>query len=169
MIESIKKYEPLVHKLALKMQWMAPEYSSYEDLVQEGKIGLIKALNTYDPSKKTKFLTWAYIQVRGSISTSIKAGRSRERDRAVKNSLGVHLDPDYFFFPENKLQELLSLCSTTLQREAVVYKFGLLGKPELKTSEIAELLGVSPQKVNSLVYAFRKKAGRRLPELSNYL
>lgn len=44
---------------------------SLHDLIQEGNIGLIKAADTYDVNRKTKFSTYAFFLIRGSIIRAI--------------------------------------------------------------------------------------------------
>ena len=44
---------------------------SYEDLIQEGNFGLIKAIEKYDPSIGCKFITYAYLWIRQAIVRSI--------------------------------------------------------------------------------------------------
>lgn len=46
----------LVHHLINRMY---PTYSHDEDLIQAGNLGLVKAANTYDPTKGTLFSTYA--------------------------------------------------------------------------------------------------------------
>jgi RNA polymerase primary sigma factor len=71
-----KAREELVkHMLGLPIQF-AKKYSgcglSFADIVQEGNIGLVKAANAYDPSKKAKFITYAYKSVYWSILAAIR-------------------------------------------------------------------------------------------------
>lgn len=58
----------LVVSIARKYQNMG---LSLPDLVQEGNIGLIKAVDTYDMKRGTKFSTHAFYLIRGSITRAI--------------------------------------------------------------------------------------------------
>jgi len=57
-------YRPLVFWLARKLQ-VAP--SRYQDLVQEGTLALINAVDHYDRNRNTRFITYAYYRVRGAM------------------------------------------------------------------------------------------------------
>jgi RNA polymerase sporulation-specific sigma factor len=62
--ELILGYRALVYWLARKLQ-VAP--SRYPDLVQEGTLALINAVDHYDRDRKIKFITYAYYRVRGAM------------------------------------------------------------------------------------------------------
>ncbi len=62
--ELILGYRALVYWLARKLQ-VAP--SRYPDLVQEGSLALINAVDHYDRDRKIKFITYAYYRVRGAM------------------------------------------------------------------------------------------------------
>ncbi len=62
--ELILGYRSLVFWLARKLQ-VSP--SRFQDLVQEGTIALIKAVDHYDSGRNVKFITYAYYRVRGAM------------------------------------------------------------------------------------------------------
>jgi len=57
----------LVHHVLGKLSAYLPPNLDYEDLVQQGLMGLVEAANLYDVSKEIRFSTYAYIRVRGAI------------------------------------------------------------------------------------------------------
>lgn len=63
--------EPLVHGLA--SAYANP--ALYDDLVQEGFLGLLRAIDRYDPSRGTPFLAFARHFVRGGISHYVRDHR----------------------------------------------------------------------------------------------
>lgn len=72
---------------------------SLEDLYQEGVIGLMKALDKYDPALKNKFSTVAYYWIEQSIGRSVnKTGRlvrspeNRVQDRMNMNKMRANLE-----------------------------------------------------------------------------
>ncbi len=101
----VEKSLPLVKKIASSINANTMGLS-YEDLVQVGSIGLIKAINFFNTSKNTKFQTYVIYFIKGEIrhylrdkGSLIKAPRDvRElfykAGKAIKklNSQGVH-DP----------------------------------------------------------------------------
>ena len=65
--EIVLEHLPLVKKVANKIYKRIPEgVVDFEELVNTGVIGLIKAIDKYD-EKKAKFSTYAYIKIRGEI------------------------------------------------------------------------------------------------------
>ncbi|MFA0889441.1 MAG: sigma-70 family RNA polymerase sigma factor [Synergistales bacterium] len=62
--ELILGYRSLVYWLARKLQ-VAP--SRYPDLVQEGTLALINAVDHYERDRNIKFITYAYYRVRGAM------------------------------------------------------------------------------------------------------
>ena len=69
-----------------------------EDLLQEGMLGLLKAVNTYDESKNTTFKTFAYTCVSSSIKTAVRFD-SKKSNKALNES--VSLAEVYFVETEN--------------------------------------------------------------------
>ncbi len=52
-------------------------YNSFEDLVEVGIIGLIRAIKYYNPAKKAKFSTFAYLCIKSEILRLVYADQRR--------------------------------------------------------------------------------------------
>ena len=78
----IQKYKYISIKLA--SEW-TNSFIEPEDLMQEGMIGLLAAIKSYDESKKISFLSYAYTCVGNSIQTALRKV-NRKKD-FPKNSL----------------------------------------------------------------------------------
>lgn len=63
----IEEYSHLVRIIALKMRGVYQQFGDVEDIVNEGIIALMDAIEKYDTSKNTKFETYASIRIKGSI------------------------------------------------------------------------------------------------------
>lgn len=61
----IEKNMGLVHIVAQRMRHLSRGLMSYEDLISEGVIGLIKALERFDPKRGFKFSSFAVSYIRG--------------------------------------------------------------------------------------------------------
>jgi RNA polymerase sporulation-specific sigma factor len=62
--ELILAYRPMVYWLAKKMK---VQYSVYPDLISEGTVALIKAVDAFDLSRNNRFSTYAYYKIKGSM------------------------------------------------------------------------------------------------------
>ena len=71
-MENILEYENLVNKIAHKYS----SFSNFEDLRQQGMIGLLKALDNYKPSNDTKFSSYAYIWIKGEILEYLRCDKN---------------------------------------------------------------------------------------------
>ena len=62
-----------------------------DDLVQEGSIGLLRAVDGFDPARKIKFLTYAAPFIRNAMTDLVRDAFSRYEQRMVdcENGLGL--------------------------------------------------------------------------------
>ena len=70
--ELIIKYSPLVNYVASKLAGRLPPHILPEDLVGPGVIGLIDAIEKFDPAKKIKFKTYAEFRIRGAMLDELR-------------------------------------------------------------------------------------------------
>lgn len=85
----IKKYKPMVLKKAHAMFLIGGEQ---EDLIQEGMIGLFKAVQGYQPGKNASFSTFANLCVERQMCKAIEiSGRQKHRPLNTYISLSQEL------------------------------------------------------------------------------
>ncbi|QSX07340.1 FliA/WhiG family RNA polymerase sigma factor [Sedimentibacter sp. zth1] len=65
--EIIEKYSYIVKIIAIRIRGMYQQYGDMDDVINEGILALIDAINKFDLSKNTKFETYASIRVKGAI------------------------------------------------------------------------------------------------------
>lgn len=65
-------YYPLVHKISKNIYSKLPSSVEYDDLVSYGSIGLLDAIQKFDPEKGFKFETYASIRINGSILDGLR-------------------------------------------------------------------------------------------------
>ncbi|MDR1915920.1 MAG: sigma-70 family RNA polymerase sigma factor [Synergistaceae bacterium] len=70
----ILAYRPMVFWLAKKFR---VPYNSYPDLIQEGMIGLISAVDNFDLARNNRFITYAYYKVRGRMANFLQRSEAR--------------------------------------------------------------------------------------------
>ncbi len=89
---------PLV-KYTMGRMTLVPDASlDYDDLYQEGVIGLMEACERFDPTKGFKFSSFAYHRIRGQIIDAMRRVRGRsglkQRDYSIDEMLDVWDDGD---------------------------------------------------------------------------
>jgi RNA polymerase sigma factor for flagellar operon FliA len=98
--QMILEHLPLVKFIAARIAGRLPSHVEVDDLVNAGILGLIDAIDKYDPTRKIKFKTYAEFRVRGAIidelrsldwvprSTRQKASRLEKAYAEVEQRLG---------------------------------------------------------------------------------
>jgi RNA polymerase sigma factor for flagellar operon FliA len=85
-------YAPLVKYVAGRVGSGLPAHVEESDLVQYGLLGLMAAIERYDPDRDVKFETYAMARIKGSIIDELRAmdwvprsvrARAREIERAI--------------------------------------------------------------------------------------
>lgn len=155
-------YKGLVYKTA---HLFFLKGGDYYDLSQEGFIGLIKAIKTFNENKNTSFSTFANICIRGQIITAIKKSNSdKYKALNLNNESDEEIDliiKNNYYSPENILlgKELIELLKiylnnnlSFLERQVFLY----LCK-EYTYIEIAILLNEPPKKIDNTIQRIKKK------------
>ncbi|GAB6137632.1 FliA/WhiG family RNA polymerase sigma factor [Halanaerobaculum tunisiense] len=70
--ELIMRYIPLVKHIVSRIMIAIPDKFSFEDLVNYGVLGLIDAMQRFDPGRGIKFSTYAVPRVKGSIYDQLR-------------------------------------------------------------------------------------------------
>lgn len=174
------KYKSMVRKKARAMYLLGGEN---EDLIQEGMIGLIKAVRDFDETQKTSFSSFAELCVSRQMYSAIEASNRKkhlplnsyvslyEDSEQVGEGRSLPLidtiesskenDPEVLYFGKEyteafaeQLKELLS------PLENHVLYLHLMGT-DYRT--IAELLGKSTKSVDNALQRIKTKAQKILP------
>src|ERR1700677_4335002 len=69
----IMEYAPLIKFIAQKIAVRLPSNIELDDLISSGVIGLMDAIEKYDPSRDNKFKTYAEFRIRGAILDELRA------------------------------------------------------------------------------------------------
>lgn len=174
------KYKSMVRKKARAMYLLGGEN---EDLIQEGMIGLIKAVRDFDETQKTSFSSFAELCVSRQMYSAIESSNRKKHlplnsyislyEDSEQEGEGRNLplidtiesskenDPEVLYFGKEyteafaeQLKELLS------PLENHVLYLHLMGT-DYRT--IAELLGKSPKSVDNALQRIKTKAQKILP------
>ncbi len=68
----VEKYTPLVVQIAYSVYKNVPKSVSVDDLISSGNLGLMDAIEKYDPSKGVKFKSYAQNRIRGAILDELR-------------------------------------------------------------------------------------------------
>ena len=71
--EIIVEYAPLIKYIAQKIAARLPANIELDDLISCGVIGLMDAIEKFDPSRDNKFKTYAEFRIRGAILDELRA------------------------------------------------------------------------------------------------
>ncbi|TLS50409.1 RNA polymerase sporulation sigma factor SigE [Paenibacillus antri] len=139
-----------------------------EDLVSIGTIGLIKAVNTFDPEKKIKLATYAsrcieneilmYLRRNSKIRTEVSFDEPLNIDwdgneLLLSDVLGTENDTIYRNIEEQVDRKLLHKALDKLsERERIIMelRFGLQDGEEKTQKDVADLLGISQSYISRL-------------------
>jgi len=100
----ITLYTPLIHKLIFKLGVK----KNKEDYEQSGVIGILKAIETYELDKNSKFSTWVFYKIRQELqlekikSEQVAISRYHKKlNRKTSYELAEFLNNSYETKPEN--------------------------------------------------------------------
>ena len=139
-----------------------------EELISIGTIGLIKAINTFNPDKKIKLATYASRCIENEILMYLRKNSNRKTEISRDEPLNVDgegnelllgdvlgTDGDLVFknlevsVEKQLLAEGLKKLSAR-ERAIVDLRFGLNGSEEKTQKEVADMLGISQSYISRL-------------------
>jgi len=147
---------------AIAMKYIASPLEK-DDLVQEGMIGLLAAVKSYNPEKGAKFATYASICINNSVQTALK---KFSRLKAIPQENLVALEEDILdstfvisaedeYLAKESVSTLTEILYEGLSKfENEVLRLHIMG---CSYSEIAEKLGKNPKAIDNAIQRIRKK------------
>lgn len=83
----IEAYQPLVFKLAMQLHLPRP---GVMDVIQEGTVGLIEAVERFDPTRRVRFSTFAAYRIRGRMLNALgRRGQELSLDQLVSDEVAA--------------------------------------------------------------------------------
>ena len=139
-----------------------------EDLISIGTIGLIKAVETYQPAKNIKLATYASRCIENEILMYLRKNVNRRSEVSLDDPLNTDWDGNELLLSdvlgtesdviEKPLEDdvdrdlLFSAIAKLPERERTIItmRFGLAGGRERTQKEVADLLGISQSYISRL-------------------
>ncbi len=147
-----------------------------EDLISIGTIGLIKAVNTFCPSRNIKLATYSSRCIENEILMYLRKNSQMRNEMSIDEPLNVDWDGNELLLSDilgsdpdivnrgveqEAERDLLLTCISHLsEREQLIMnlRFGIGGNQEHTQKEVADLLGISQSYISRL----EKKIIKRL-------
>lgn len=154
-----------------------------EDLVSIGTIGLIKAVNTFDPHKKIKLATYASRCIENEILMYLRRNNKTRAEVSfdeplnidwdgnellLSDVLGTENDSTYKYVEEEIDKSLLDMAMEHLsEREKIIVelRFGLKDGTEKTQKEVADSLGISQSYISRLEKRIIRKLKKEMRKL----
>ena len=166
----LDKYKPLVRKRANTMYLIGGDT---DDLIQEGMIGLFKAIRDYEEEKETSFYHFAELCINRQIYTAVEA--SNRKKHAPLNSYislysgtnedgvvladslttSITVNPEQMMIEQESLAQFMEQLKERLSKmERQVVDYYLAG---LNYVQIAEQMGKTPKAINNALQRIKTK------------
>ncbi len=183
-----KVREPLItHNLRLVV-YIAKKFDSsgipIEDLISIGTIGLIKAVNTFCPSKNIKLATYASRCIENEILMYLRKTSQIKNETSIDEPLNVDWDGNELLLSDilgsdqnivmAHLEQETECClvneavQNLAQRDKIIMelRFGLAGKKEHTQKEVADLMGISQSYISRLEKRIIEKLKKDIEKVS---
>lgn len=161
----------ILHNLRL-VGHIAKKYESkddsYDDLISIGTIGLIKAIDSFVPSKEVKIATYASKCIENEILMVLRSNKKHARDILLSDSIGQDKDGEEILlenivnsnqestidaFDKNEkilaLKQYLDILDDK-EYEIICLRYGLNGQPEYTQKEIGKKFHISRSYVSRI-------------------
>jgi len=180
------KEKMIVHNLRLVI-YIAKKFENsivnIEDLTSIGTLGLIKAVNSFKPSKNIKFATYASRCVENEILMYLRKQSNKNMDISIDDALSVDSDGNELNLidilytdgyevsrnieEESEKQILWQSIHMLPKREKdiILMRFGLNGQPEKTQKEVADEIGISQSYISRLEKRIFKKLKKQIEKI----
>jgi RNA polymerase sporulation-specific sigma factor len=154
-----------------------------EDLVSIGTIGLIKAVNTFDPAKRIKLATYASRCIENEILMHLRRSNKTKSEVSfdeplnidwdgnellLSDVLGTENDIIYKSLEEEVDKKLLHTAMKKLnprEKKIMELRFGLKGGQEKTQKEVADFLGISQSYISRLEKRIIKRLKKEIQRM----
>ena len=176
----------IVHNLRLVV-YIAKKFEStgigVEDLVSIGTIGLIKAVNTFCPSKNIKLATYASRCIENEILMFLRKSSQYKNEISIDEPLNIDWDGNELLLSdilgtdedvvngdlENEAEKSILIDTINKlpprERNIMEMRFGIITGKEKTQKEVADIIGISQSYISRLEKRIIKKLKRELERI----
>lgn len=148
-----------------------------DDLISAGTIGLIKAINSYNPDKNTLLATYTARCIENEILMLLRSNKKHSREVSLSDSVGTDKDGNELtlmdLIPDDKeplveqieiktqnrkFLEIVKKCLNQREFTVIKLRYGLEGVQPIPQREVARLLKIS----RSYISRIEKKAVEKI-------
>ena len=155
-----------------------------EDMISIGTIGLIKAVNTFEPTKNIKLATYASRCIENEILMFLRKNAGRRVEVSFDEPLNTDYDGNELLLSDvlgteadvvmRPLEDDVDLCLlasaldtlSPREREIITLRFGLGGGKEQTQKEVADRLGISQSYISRLEKRIIQRLKKEILRLS---
>ncbi|MCI1857629.1 MAG: RNA polymerase sporulation sigma factor SigE [Sporolactobacillus sp.] len=155
-----------------------------EDLISIGTIGLIKAVNTFNPEKKIKLATYASRCIENEILMFLRRNNRTRSEVSLDEPLNVDWDGNELLLSdvlgtagdittkgiERKVDRTLLkkalLMLNDREKEIMILRFGLAGGKERTQKDVADQLGISQSYISRLEKRIIKRLQKEFSKMA---
>ena len=156
-----------------------------DDLVSIGTIGLIKAIDTFDPGKNIRLSSYASRCIENEILMHFRASKKTAQDISLNETIDTDKDGNPLTLLDimavddrilddldcklnkQKLGKFISEELTEREKTVIVLRYGLNGQEPMTQKSVAKLLGISRSYVSRIETKALKQLRRRFETSSN--
>lgn len=154
-----------------------------EDLVSIGTIGLIKAVNTFDPKKRIKLATYASRCIENEILMHLRRNNKTRAEVSFDEPLNIDWDGNELLLSDvlgtdndiiyksieeeidRKLLQAAMRKLTPRERKIMEFRFGLIDGVEKTQKEVADILGISQSYISRLEKRIIKRLRKEIARM----
>ena len=152
-------------------------YDENQDLISIEIVGLIKAVNTYNPDKGNRLVTYAAKCIENELLMMLRAEKKRSKDVSLNEPIGTDKEGNTISLIDvvendemdtleqiekaeniSLVQKYVAQSLNEREKEIIVWRYGLDGKKPMTQKKVGEKLGIS----RSYVSRIEKRALEKL-------
>jgi RNA polymerase sigma factor (sigma-70 family) len=153
----------ILHKLSFLVQSRVKHYKNqpyYEDLLQEGKMGLLESVKKFDPARGINFFKFGCWYIHNSVGRFLKKQKKQSKSEVLSGDLQEYrgkverqnISPEITYEKEEGKKVLMSAIGSLpeIDRKVVLMRFGIDGSGSHTYKQIGDVFSVSRQRIEQI-------------------